>query len=200
MWARVCIWDTQETRLNKLVFIGKGLDKAHLQAEFLKCKYVALPAGWVSCTNLVFVDAFLLVEEGITDWNVLPAHITQLQTHPIFNRTQHRMRFVLGLESHRRPTTNKNAMKSLIYACACLMVTCKTDATGRRQVGLRHGRLRPPLLLQQGDARHTVGQAHQGSVSLAHISISPISPTAHPSLSLCPQPSHSRPPPPHSYA
>jgi len=61
-------WKEGETRLNKLVFIGKGLDKAHLQAEFLKCKYVPLPAGWDSAMDDYGRRYYFNKETRVTQW------------------------------------------------------------------------------------------------------------------------------------
>lgn len=54
--------------MNKLVFIGKGLDKASLHAEFLKCKYVPLPDGWDSAMDDYGRRYYFNKETRVTQW------------------------------------------------------------------------------------------------------------------------------------
>ena len=44
-------WLEGETRVNKMVFIGKDLDKAALREGFGKCMHVDLPEGWECLPN-----------------------------------------------------------------------------------------------------------------------------------------------------
>mmetsp|Transcript_28663 Transcript_28663/g.39589 ORF Transcript_28663/g.39589 Transcript_28663/m.39589 type:complete len:411 (+) Transcript_28663:192-1424(+) len=40
------IWEEDEKRINKLVFIGRGLNRKELEESFRGCLYVPLPEGW----------------------------------------------------------------------------------------------------------------------------------------------------------
>jgi G3E family GTPase len=61
-------WKEDETPMNKLVFIGRGLDREELQKGFAACKYTPLPPGWDSAMDDYGRRYYFQKETRTTQW------------------------------------------------------------------------------------------------------------------------------------
>ena len=62
-------WEEGEPRINKMVFIGKDLDRAALQEGFKKCMYKPLPDGWEILPNETDGRPYYVNEStGVSQW------------------------------------------------------------------------------------------------------------------------------------
>ncbi|KAK3235221.1 hypothetical protein CYMTET_54548 [Cymbomonas tetramitiformis] len=61
-------WKPDEKRVNKLVFIGRNLDRAALEEGFKNCLYTPLPDGWSSAKDQYGRRYYFHTESKKTQW------------------------------------------------------------------------------------------------------------------------------------